>query len=226
MVKSMEEKNFKLLQEGLEILELKLSFDQLQRLKNYHDFLMEWNQKVNLSGHKEERQSIIFNILNALAPWKLFRSDKISCDVGSGGGLPGIPLAIALEMPKMTLVESKQKKCTFLQAAIQHFAPEVSLFCNDVRLLRTSFQQVISCAYGSLAKILESTRFCLGDQGSLLIYKGKKESIEKEIQACPRNQRAWKIKPFQIPMVEEEIARHLCIFQNKKSFKTSKARRT
>jgi 16S rRNA (guanine527-N7)-methyltransferase len=203
--------NRELLVAGLAAVALQAEPAALDRLVAYHDFLLEYNEKVNLTGFTIERESVIKNLLNALAPWRHIDASRATADVGSGAGMPGIPLAIMLGMKRMVLIESKRKKCDFLRDATQQFAPGVEVVQNDVNMIERSFGQVVTIAYGTLAKLVEATDHMRAPGTRLLAWKGRRETIDAEIAECRKPFRRWQVEKFTVPEMEGE--RHLCILQ-------------
>jgi 16S rRNA (guanine527-N7)-methyltransferase len=203
--------NAKLLGLGINQLGMTPANGALERLVGYHDFLLNYNTRVNLTGYTGERESVIKNLLNALAPWRHVDASRATADVGSGAGMPGIPLAIMLGMERMALIESKGKKCDFLRAAVQQFAPGVEVLQSDVNEVKRSFGQIVTIAYGTLAKLVESTRDMRAPGTRLLAWKGKRETIDAEIAECKKAFRNWQVEKFQVPGLEAE--RHVCVLQ-------------
>lgn len=203
--------NLNLLTESIASLKLTPPNGALERLVGYHDFLLEYNKNVNLTGFIDERESVIKNLLNALTPWEHVDPSRATADVGSGAGMPGIPLAIMLGMPRVSLIESKGKKCDFLRAAVAQFAPGVEVLQQDVNLIKRSFGQIVTIAYGTLAKLIEATADMRAPGTRLLAWKGRRETIDTEIAECKKTFRKWQVEKFQVPGLEAE--RHLCVFQ-------------
>ena len=203
--------NLELLQSGLKALELKPPKGALERLVGYHDYLLEYNQNVNLTGFRDERESVIKNLLNSLAPWRYIDASRATADIGTGGGMPGIPLAIALGMERLALVETKNKKCEFLRIACRRYVPKVEVLQQDAHEIRRSFGQVISIAYGTLDKLVQATTHMRAPGSRILAWKGRLESVQAEIEACTGRFRKWKVEPFEVP--ELDAQRHLCILQ-------------
>lgn len=207
----MKPENRKLLEDGIASLGLTPAPGALDRLVGYHDFLLDYNTKVNLTGFTIERESVIKNLLNALAPWRHIDASRATADVGSGAGMPGIPLAIMLGMTRVTLIESKRKKCDFLRAAIQQFAPGVEVLNEDVNMVRRSYGQVVTIAYGTLAKLVEATEHMRAPGTRLIAWKGRRETIDTEIAGCKKAFKGWQVEKFEVPQMEGE--RHLCVLQ-------------
>jgi 16S rRNA (guanine527-N7)-methyltransferase len=207
----MTPENRTLLQAALTEMGMTPAPDALDRLCGYHDFLLEYNQQVNLTGFKDERESVVKNLLNALAPWRHVDAARATADIGSGGGLPGIPLAIMLGMERMTLVESKLKKCEFLRQATSRFAPSVEVLHSDAANIHRSYGQIVSIAYGTLAKLLEVTAHMRAPGTRVLAWKGRLETVKEEISECRKGHRNWKVEAFAVP--HQEAERHLCLLQ-------------
>lgn len=207
----MRTENRELLESGLDALGLEAAPGALERLIGYHDFLLEYNQQVNLTGFRDERESLVKNLLNALGPWRHVDASRATADIGSGGGMPGVPLAIMLGMERMALVETKNKKCEFLRAACAKFAPGVEVLQQDAHEIKRSFGQIVSIAYGTLAKLLQATANMRAPGTRVLAWKGRLEAVKTEIAECRKGQRNWKVEPFDVPGLDAE--RHLCILQ-------------
>lgn len=196
-----------LLEQGLAAIGLPAQGEAVDRLVGYHDLLMLRNQQLNLTGHKDPAESIVKNLLNSLAPWRHVRVDARSADVGTGGGLPGLPLAIMLGMPKLVLVESKAKKCRFLEEAAGAFAPQVRVVCEDGNSFRESMDQVMCSGFGTLDKIASVTRLCRERGARLLAWKGRRDATELEIAEARGHKIRWVLHPFVVPGLDAE--RHL-----------------
>lgn len=206
--------NADIFRSGLVELGLSLDDERIARLIGYHDFVLARNAEMNLVGFKDERDSVIKNLLNALGPWRQVFPTKHTCDVGSGAGFPGLPLAIALDMADVTLVESKAKKAKFLAEACTQFAPRVKVLNVNFGEIKERYRQIIFCAFGSLNKIVRLAEPRLYDDGRILAYKGKRETIDQEIMECKARHKVWQIVPFKVPGLEAGTARHLCIYKS------------
>jgi len=203
----MELPHRELLSTGLAAIGLPSAGEAIERLIGYHDLLLERNLQLNLTGHKDPAESIVKNLLNSLAPWNHVRVDQRTADVGTGGGLPGLPLAIMLGMPKLVLVESKAKKCRFLEEAAKTYAPQVRVVCEDGNSFRESMDQVMCSGFGTLDKFASVTRLCRERGARLLAWKGKRDGTEAEIIEARGHKIRWVLHPFTVPGLDAE--RHL-----------------
>lgn len=108
--------NADILKQGIEELGLKCSDETIDKFRKYREILVEWNQKMNLTGIEEEKEVYIKHFLDSVAVVKEgYIKDGMSIiDVGTGAGFPGLPLRICLENSKVTLLDSLNKRIKFL----------------------------------------------------------------------------------------------------------------
>lgn len=142
-------------------------------------------------------------------------------DVGSGGGLPGIPLAIAFPEVSVTLIERMSKRCTFLENCI------LTLGLKNVTVLNTeaekapqkAFDIVVFRAFRPLDEKMTKTLLKLpAENGIIAAYKARKDKIEAEMSAISKLVPSWKAEPLYVPFLgegKEERERHLVIIEPK-----------
>jgi 16S rRNA (guanine527-N7)-methyltransferase len=139
---------------GLRSLGLSLSDAERAKLDAYVALLAKWNRTYNLTAIREPARMVTHHVLDALAvlPHLPQRAGLRLLDVGAGGGVPGIPLAIARPGWRVVLVDSNGKKATFLtQAAIELALPNVALRLTRRGLAgRTAIDVVIARAFSDL----------------------------------------------------------------------------
>jgi 16S rRNA (guanine527-N7)-methyltransferase len=182
---------------GRSLKKMYIGFDesQVEDLIRYKDFLMEANRSVNLIGPADSSSIIKRHILDSLAPLSglpgIVSDDKNNriLDIGSGGGLPGIPLAIMLKSSEMVLMEKSQKKSAFLSAIKNNLSLDNTAvltgraeeLAHEVNL-REKFSLVTARAVTKFNILLElSIPFC-NINGKIIFYKSKK--IFNEIEAA------------------------------------------
>lgn len=109
--------NRELLREGLEDLGIKVNDKMLDNFNIYREILVDWNQKMNLTGIEDEKEVFIKHFLDSVSSVENgYIKDGISLiDVGTGAGFPGLPLKICLENINLTLLDSLNKRINFLQ---------------------------------------------------------------------------------------------------------------
>ena len=106
------------LQQGLQVLGLSLSTAQQLLLLEYVALLKKWNSTYNLTALRDEATMISHHVLDSLTLLPYIENAQTLMDVGSGGGMPGIPTAICRPDLQITLLDSNTKKTTFLQQAV------------------------------------------------------------------------------------------------------------
>ncbi|MBI5923297.1 MAG: 16S rRNA (guanine(527)-N(7))-methyltransferase RsmG [Betaproteobacteria bacterium] len=199
---------------GIEKLGLILDPPAEQRLLDYLELLSKWNRVYNLTAIRDESEMVSQHLLDSLAVLSYLNGNSIRtlADVGSGGGLPGIPLAIARPQIKVALIESSQKKASFLQQVkIELGLKNVSVHCLRIQDFKTSelFDRVISRAFSSLKEFVFQSSHLLAAGGRLLAMKGIHP--KHEIADLPSGWQIRQVIPLQVP--ELEAQRHLIVIE-------------
>lgn len=194
---------------GLDELGLDLPADAQGKLLAFRDLLLKWNKTYNLTALRDPEQAISHHLLDSLAILPHVGPEAL-LDVGSGGGLPGIPLAIARAEQSVRMVDTVQKKTTFLQqAAIQLGLKNVTVDHARVETLSGQYAQISSRAFAELKLFVELTRHLLAPSGRWLAMKGVRP--DDEIAALPADIVVDQIIPLHVPGVDAE--RHLIILK-------------
>jgi len=199
------------LERGVETLGLALPASGCEQLLQYTALLAKWNRTYNLTAVRDPLAMVSHHLLDSLAvlPHLAFApAGARLADVGSGGGLPGIPLAIARPEWHVALVESNEKKASFLQQA----RIELSLRNVEVHGGRaeawqpaTRFSIVISRAFAELAEFIAACRHLVAPGGVIAAMKGKDPRDEVARVSGYR----CKVIPLSVPALEGE--RHLVL---------------
>ena len=135
---------------GLAELNIELPETAQQQLLAFRDLLLKWNKTYNLTALRDPEQAISHHLLDSLAILPHVGDGNL-LDVGSGGGLPGIPLAIARPALSVRMVDTVQKKATFLQqAAIQLGLKNIAVDHARVEEMRGQYAQISSRAFAEL----------------------------------------------------------------------------
>ncbi len=160
---------------GLESLDLPLDEDKIEQLMCFIKLLEKWNKAYNLTSIRNTEDMVRLHLLDSLAIIP-FIEGKHVIDIGTGAGLPGIPLAIYLPSISFTLLDSNAKKTRFVQQVILELKlKNVSVCHNRVEryLPEVSFNTVITRAFASLSDIVKLTRHLLSKNGIILAMKGQ-----------------------------------------------------
>lgn len=166
------------LQAGLVALGLDLSADMQARLLGYVALLKKWNRTYNLTAIRDDREMITQHLLDSLSLLPALQESALVgrrwADVGSGAGLPGIPLAIARPDLDMTLIEAVEKKSAFQrQAKIELGLANVTVIGGRVENVAAGqFAAVVSRAFAELADFVHLAGHLLLPQGRLYAMKG------------------------------------------------------
>lgn len=159
---------------ALATMDIRLEPDQATALLDYLALLAKWNRTYNLTAIHEPERMLTHHLLDSLAVLPHVGSGPL-LDVGSGGGLPGIPLAIARPDLDITLLDASQKKCGFMQqAAIELKLSRVRVVHGRVEDFKApeGYPQIISRAFSELQTFVGLTRHLLAPGGVWLAMKG------------------------------------------------------
>jgi len=162
------------LEQGLVEMGIALPPAAQQKLLAYATLLYKWNRTYSLTALREQDKAVSHHLLDSLAVLPCVAAGSL-LDVGSGGGMPGIPLAIARPELRVTLLDSNSKKAAFLkQAAIELALPNISVHCGRVEQYHPQgrYAAITSRAFSDLADFVGLTRHLLGVDGRWLALKG------------------------------------------------------
>ena len=197
------------LRDGLATMGLSLDEDRQEKLLAFLGLLNKWNRAYNLTAVRDERVMVSRQLLDSLSilPW--VTTDHL-LDVGAGGGLPGIPLAIALPEKRFTLLDSNGKKTRFLNQCV------LELGLNNVEVVHgraedcnppEPFSQISSRAFTALENLVNWCGGLLANEGEFLAMKG--QFPDDEVAALPAG---WQVKSshsLDVPGADGE--RHLLV---------------
>ena len=202
------------LEAGAAQLGLALTDAQIAALLDFAALLLRWNRVHNLTAIRSADELLTHHLLDALSLVRPLRDqlgdvagDAVEVlDVGSGGGLPGIPLAIVCPHWRITLVDAVQKKAAFLtQAALELKLANVTVHHARVEQLRGSYRVITSRAFAALADFVGWTRHLLAADGFWLAMKARIDPAE--LQALPEDLSCSAVLPIDVPGLGEQ--RHL-----------------
>jgi 16S rRNA (guanine527-N7)-methyltransferase len=195
-------------------------------LATYIAEIMTHNPVLSLVGTNDPKELVVRHVLDSLAPLGIIsRKCNLSrvADVGSGAGLPGIPLAIALPDSEFTLIERKGRRSGFLRNTLAVLADKngndlhISVEEQEMEKVKPHrFTMVAFRAFKPLEpKLLKKLFRLCAEQGILAAYKGRQNKVEAEMaelkQQMPTQTLQWELIPCPVPMLDEE--RHLLLIK-------------
>jgi 16S rRNA (guanine527-N7)-methyltransferase len=190
-------------------LGLALADAQTATLERYLDLLEKWNRVYNLTAIRERSRMVTHHLLDSLAVLPHVRGPRV-LDVGSGAGLPGIPIAVASPALQVTLLESNHKKSAFLTQAVA----ELQLANVQVATARVEswqpearFDTIVSRAFAELGEFATLAGRLLAPQGVLAAMKGVHPF--EEIERLPQGFRVERVVRLHVPGLDAE--RHLVL---------------
>jgi 16S rRNA (guanine527-N7)-methyltransferase len=197
------------LKRGLIALGLTLDRDIQQRLLDYIALIEKWNRVYNLTAIREPEKMVSHHLLDSLAVAPHLHAKRL-LDVGSGAGLPGIPLALAKPDTQVTLLDSNHKKAAFLNQAVMELKLKNAEVCSErVESWQTQnrFDVIISRAFSEMGEFVRITRHLLAPGGMFAAMKGLHPY--EEIDKLPPGCKVQQVLPLAIPGLEG--ARHLVL---------------
>lgn len=196
---------------GVSALGLTLSAADQHRLLDYLTLLDKWNRVYNLTAVRETERMVSHHLLDSLAIAPHVATGRV-LDVGSGGGLPGIPLAIARPDLQVTLIDSVAKKTAFLlQAKAELGLENVSVVTARAETHQdpAGFNTITSRAFSDLKEFVTLTRHLLAPGGRWLAMKGLYP--HEEIAALPGWVKLGADHALNVPGLD--ATRHLIILE-------------
>jgi 16S rRNA (guanine527-N7)-methyltransferase len=185
---------------------------QAEPLAAYLALLVKWNRVYNLTAIRDPQQMVTHHLLDSLTLLAHLGTPARLADVGSGAGLPGIPLAIVRPQMAVTLIESNQKKAAFLQQVkIELKLENVSIHCGRVEDYKPDvlFDAVTSRAFSDLALFVRSAGHLLAEGAPLLAMKGV--APQDEIAELPAGWQVARSISLRVPGLAAQ--RHLVVIE-------------
>jgi 16S rRNA (guanine527-N7)-methyltransferase len=196
------------LRSGAEALGLALSDAQIQHLLAYAALIQKWNKVYNLTALRDPADMLTHHLLDsltAIAPLSRHSQGQPIhvLDVGSGGGLPGVVLAICMPELNVTCVDTVAKKAAFVQqVAVSLKLPNLRGLHARVESLTDPYQVICSRAFASLPDFVTWSRSALAEGGVWMAMKGKHP--QGEIDALPDDVKVFHVEPLTVPVLDVE----------------------
>ena len=191
---------------------LKQSDESIHKQALYLELLLEANKNISLTGIKNPKEAVIKHTIDSLSVSSAIEGEKI-VDIGSGGGTPGIPLAIANPDKKFYLIDSVLKKIKFLDETVKVLELDnIETICDrGENINKLSADTVVSRAFGSLNYLIESSKNMVSKKGLFLAMKGKIN--QEEISDLVTGFSVLQIQEIEVPYLE--ATRHFVFIKRK-----------
>lgn len=187
--------------EGLANLNLALAGTQIDQLLTYIHLIEKWNKAYNLTAVRDIHEMVATHLLDSLAILPEVEGVRIA-DIGTGAGLPGIPLAICRPDWQLTLVDSNSKKTRFVQQAVLELKLQnVEVVHARVENLHPAvgFDTVLCRAFASMPDIIRLCRHLLTASGQIVAMKG--QTPHEELLQLSQD---YQVIPLRVPGIEAE----------------------
>ena len=201
-----------ILANGIKELQLDLNQQQHEQLLDYLALLFKWNAVYNLTSVRDPMRMMTHHVLDSLAAVPAFDSARNVLDVGAGGGLPGMVLAIAKPAMKVAMIDTVHKKTAFLtQVKAELGLANVTVYTMRVEDLAVSdkFDVITSRAFADLSDFVNWSEHVLAENGQFIALKGTAPPEEQE--RLPQDWKVTELRPLAVPGLDAE--RHLVFIQ-------------
>lgn len=202
-----------LLVSGCHQLGLNLDQAQLNKIQTYLENLLKWNKAYNLTAIRDPREMVIKHLLDSLSIYPHIHGKSV-LDVGTGPGLPGIPVSICDTNNHWTLIDSNGKKTRFLlQMKAELALHNLEVVKGRIENLpaENCFDVITSRAFSALQDFVGVCLPLLAPDGELVAMKGSFPT--EELEQLNHQQLEIEIKPLAVPFLNEE--RHLILVKHK-----------
>ncbi len=197
-------------------LGVSLNQEQLNKFSSYQQLILDWNQKINLISRKDIDRIVSYHFVDSISALNEIPLNSVVADLGTGAGLPGIPIKILRDDITLYLVESIKKKVNFLSETIKILQLNNTLVLNQraETIKELKFNIIIARLLGKISQILPVAERLLSNQGKIIFYKA--ENAENEIfqstNIAEKNKFILdKVKTITLPITK--IQRKLVIYQ-------------
>lgn len=198
---------------------INLTEEQLNKLDQFYNLLIEWNEKINLTRITKKEDVYLKHFYDSLTLAKVIDLSKKEtlCDVGTGAGFPGIVLKIVYPNLKITLVDALQKRVNYLNTIIKDLQLEnIQAIHTRGEDLHDKYDVVTARAVANIEKLLKYTMHLVNNTGVFVAMKGNIDNeLTPEIEnKISKKYQILKIEKFELPI--ENSQRSLIVIKNKK----------
>jgi 16S rRNA (guanine527-N7)-methyltransferase len=198
--------------EGVRALGIDLDAAAVAKSAQYLRLIEKWNRVHNLTAVRAPEQMVVLHLLDSLTILPYLAEARSLLDVGSGPGLPGIPVAIARPSLEVTLLDASHKKTTFLeQARTELDLANVQVACERVERWRPerTFDVVVSRAFADLGEFVAQAQHLVAPGGRMLAMKGLYPY--EEIARIPASHQVSGVEELRVPHLDAK--RHLVVLR-------------
>ncbi len=200
-------------------LGINLTEEQLNKLDQFYNLLIEWNEKINLTRITTKEDVYLKHFYDSLTIAKVIdlSTKETLCDVGTGAGFPGIVLKIVYPNLKITLVDALQKRVNYLNTIIKDLQLEnIQTIHTRGEDLHDKYDVVTARAVANIEKLLKYTMHLVNNTGVFVAMKGNVDNeLTPEIEnKISKKYQILKIAKFELPI--ENSQRSLIVIKNKK----------
>ena len=195
-------------------LSFEINNEKKEKISTFINLALDFNKTHNIFARSSEQEVYEKDILDSYPVTNFIDSKKTILDLGSGGGFPGLVIAIIKPNNKVYLLESNQKKAYFLRKIIDELNIKNGIVVNENITKRNSlgtFDIITARAFAKIGKIIELTRNNLEKETEYLLLKGTLKKIKEELKVLDTNQLTYEI----IKQENKKQERHIIKIKNK-----------
>ena len=170
--------------------------DQNKKIKEFINLALEFNKTHNIFVRKDYEEVFQKDVLDCAPLFNMIKEDESVIDLGSGGGFPGILLAISLPNNPISLLESSSKKCYFLKTVIEKLSLKNTTTINQTIKENNNlgaYDVITARAFAPIKKIIKLTKNNTHQKTKHILLKGKKKIIQEELKLINKNQYIYEI---------------------------------
>ncbi len=187
--------------------------DQNKKIKEFINLALEFNKTHNIFVRKNYEEVFQKDVLDCAPLFNMIKEQESVIDLGSGGGFPGILLAIFLPNNHISLLESSSKKCYFLKTVIEKLSLKNTTTINQTIKENNNigvYDVITARAFAPIKKIIKLTKNNTHQKTKHILLKGKKKTIQEELKLINKNQHIYEI----INKDTKEHERNIVVIKN------------
>ena len=187
--------------------------DQNKKIKEFINLALGFNKTHNIFVRKDYEEVFQKDVLDCAPLFNMIKEQESVIDLGSGGGFPGILLAIFLPNNHISLLESSSKKCYFLKTVIEKLSLKNTTIINQTIKENNNigvYDVITARAFAPIKKIIKLTKNNTHQKTKHILLKGKKKTIQEELKLINKNQHIYEI----INKDTKEHERNIVVIKN------------